>query len=172
MLVLLVLVWLLLLWVLLCAAAVDVDADGDDSQRTKQTVKAKKRMMEDRGILALTAQRADVYAKNRVTVVAVVDLAGAGAGGVAAAAVGGGDVMLYLARWMLEVMRMVVRRLWLLLLPTCSLQYLGAIQGRLHHLLDRFCKFTLGRPTATIARSIAPTISISELFTAVNNNFV
>jgi hypothetical protein len=77
-------------------AAVDVGADCDDSQRTKQTVKAKKRMMEDRAILALTAQRADVYAENRVTVVAAVDLAGAGAGGVAAAAVGGGggDVVL------------------------------------------------------------------------------
>ena len=62
------------------AAAADVDADGDDAQRTKQRVKATKRMTEDRAILVLTVQRADLYAKNRVTA-AVVDLAGAGAGG-------------------------------------------------------------------------------------------
>ena len=53
------------------AAVADVDADGDDVQRAKA-----KRMMEDRAILALKAQRADVYAKNKVTVVEAVDLAG------------------------------------------------------------------------------------------------
>ena len=76
---------------------------------------------------------------------------------------------------MLEVVRLLVRRRRLLLLPICSLQHLGTIQRRLHHLLHRFCNFTLGRRTATIAGSIASTyinISISELFTAVNNNFV
>ena len=73
------------------AVDVDVDADGDDAQRTKQRVKVKKRTMEDQAILALTAQRVDAYVKNRATVAAVVGLAGAGADGVAAVAVGGGD---------------------------------------------------------------------------------
>ena len=53
------------------AAVADVDADGDDAQRAEA-----KRMMEDQAILALKAQRVDVYAKNKVTVVEVVDLAG------------------------------------------------------------------------------------------------
>ena len=53
-------------------------------------------------------------------------------------------LLLSLTRWMLKVVRMMVRLLWLLLLPTCSLQHLGAIQRRLHHLLHCFCKFTLG----------------------------
>jgi hypothetical protein len=122
-------------------ATVDVDADGDDTQRTKPKVNAKKRTMEDRAILALTAQRADVHAKNTVTVVAVVDLADCTDGAAVAAA----DMQP----------------------PTLG-----------HHtaqIVSSSPSFLLGRPTATIARSIASTcinISISELFTAVNNNFV